>query len=373
MSKLVLINQSTGYLTIDTVNVYATIYDEIILIAGRISEAERKLDPKIKLNKIIAYDKSSAIKRILTWIIAFIQIFFLLAFKYRKYEVVYVTNPPISYLASLILGNTFSVIVYDTYPDALRNIGIKQGHWLYEMWSKWNRKLFNKAKCIYTLSDGMAVQLRNYVERSKIQVVPLWSASDFFTPIKKKDNTFVKKHHLEDKFIVLYSGNMGYTHNVDTLVEVAGMLKNEDRIHFLFVGDGKKKTEIVERVNKEKLLNCSFLDWQPIDVLPYSLAAADLGVVTLNDETALTSVPSKTFNLLAVGAPLLCIASEQSEIAKIVSKYNNGFVCPAANPESIAEFILNLSVNQDLHKQMKLASLDAAKEFTKENAYLYLN
>lgn len=373
MKHLVLINQSTGYLTIDTINAYASKYDEVVLVAGRISEAERKLNPKIKLNKIIAYDKSSAIKRILTWMIAFIQIFFLLAFKYRKYEVVYVTNPPISYLASLILGNTFSVIVYDTYPDALRNIGIKQGHWLYEMWSKWNRKLFKKAKWIYTLSEGMADQLTSYVERSKIKVVPLWAGSDSFSPIPKNKNQFVVKHHLEDKFVVLYSGNMGYTHKVDALIEVASILKDKVNIHFLFIGDGKKKSELMNSIKEQELSNCSFLDWQPIDVLPYSLAAADLGVVTLNDETALTSVPSKTFNLLAVGTPLLCIASEQSEIAKIVSKYNNGFVCPATKPEKIAEFILDLTTNQNLHKQMSLSSLQAAREFTKDNAYLYLN
>lgn len=373
MSKIVLINQSTGYLTIDTVNAYASKYEEVVLIAGRITEAERKLNSKIRVKKIIAYNKTSAIKRILTWLIAFVQIFCLLAFKYRKYEVVYVTNPPISYLSSLILKNPFSVIVYDTYPDALRNIGIKQGHWLYELWCKWNRKLFGRAKCVYTLSEGMANQLTAYVELGKIKVVPLWPASESFTKIDKCKNPFVQKHSLEDKFVVLYSGNMGFTHNVETLVEVAEKLKNEERIHFLFIGNGKKKQELIETVNDKQLLNCSFLDWQPFDVLPYSLASADLGVVTLNDETALTSVPSKTFNLLAVGAPLLCITSEQSEIAKIVSKYDNGFVCPATKPEKIAEFILDLTTNQNLHKQMSLSSLQAAEEFTKDNAYLYLN
>ena len=208
MNKLVLINQSSGYLTIDTLNAYTTKYDAVVLIAGSVGNSERKLNPTVKINKIVAYNKSSAIKRILTWVIAFVQIFFLLAFKYRKYEVVYVTNPPISYFASLILKNPFSVIVYDTYPDALRNIGIKQGHWLYDMWSKWNRKLFNRAKCVYTLSDGMAHQLTTYVDRNKIKVIQLWPASESFSPINKPENFFVKRHHLDDKFVVLYSGNI---------------------------------------------------------------------------------------------------------------------------------------------------------------------
>lgn len=373
MNKIVFINQSTGYLAIDTINAYSTKYENLVLIAGCISETERKLASNVKVEKIVAYDKSSSIKRIFTWIVAFVQIFFLLAFKYRKDEIVYVTNPPISYLSSLILKNPFSVIVYDTYPDALRNIGIKQEHWLYKLWSHWNCKLFKKAKCIYTLSEGMAHQLTTYVERDKIKVIPLWPGSDSFSPIEKDKNPFVKKHCLNDKFVVMYSGNMGYTHNVDTLVEVAGMLKDIDNIHFLFIGDGKKKLKLMEMVKERQLSNCTFLDWQPFEILPYSLASADLGVVTLNDETALTSVPSKTFNLLAVGVPLLCIAPKHSEIARIVAKYQNGLVCPAIKQQRIADFIKRLAIDKDLKKQMSLSSLQASKEFTKENAYLYLN
>ena len=372
-SKLILINQSPGYLTIDTVNAYATKYKDVVLLAGRIGEYECKLKPNIKIKKIIAYNKSSTIKRILTWGIAFVQIFLLLALKYRKYEVVYVTNPPISYLSSLILGNPFSVIVYDTYPDALRNIGIKQDHWIYELWSKWNSILFKKAKSVYTLSDGMAQQLTTYVERNKIKVIPLWPALDSFAPIAKKDNFFVKKYGLDNKFVVLYSGNMGYTHNVDALVEVADVLISEEKIHFIFIGDGKKKKEMIRIVKEKQLKNCTFLDYQSIDVLPFSLASADLGVVTLNDETALTSVPSKTFNLLAVGAPLLCIAPQISEIASIVNRYENGRVFSATEKENIASFILSLTKDEEMRKKMSLASLEAVKEFSKDNALLYLN
>lgn len=372
MKKLILINQTTGYLTIDTVNAYATSYEEVILVAGTIEEAERKLSSNVRLKKIIAYNKSSALKRIITWLIAFIQIFIFLLFKNRKYEVVYVTNPPLSYLASLLLKHPYSIIVYDSYPDALRNVGIKEGHWLYEMWSKWNRKLFKKARCIYTLSEGMALQLTNYIERGKIKVIPLWPASDTFAPIDKKNNSFAKENGLENKFVVLYSGNMGYTHNVDVLVDVADILKDNEDIHFLFIGDGKKKQELIKSVSDKKLTNCTFLDWQPYDVLPYSLAAADLGVVTLNNETALTSVPSKTFNLLAVGAPLLCIAPENAEISLIVNKYKNGGIYSSLQQKNIAEFILTLYRDKGKQKQMSLSSLQASKEFTKENAYLYL-
>lgn len=372
MKKIVLINQSSSYLMIDIVNAYADKYEDVVLITGKITEYERKLYKNVKIDKIIAYNRKSIVKRIFTWSIAFIQILFKLLFKYRKYDVVYVTNPPISYLSSLIVNNPFSVIIFDTYPDALRNIGIRKGHMLYDIWCKWNIKLFAKAKNIYTISNGMAEQLSEYVDRNHIKIINLWCSSENFKPIEKDQNPFIIQHNLQDKFIVMYSGNMGYTHNVDTLVEVAKQMQNTTNVHFLFIGDGKKKNELVQDVNKNNLKNCTFLDWQPSNILPYSLAAADIGVVTLNDETALTSVPSKTFNLMAVGSPLLCITTEQSEIAKIVRKNKNGIVCSSKDINKIITFIQKISEDKYMQNELSNNSLEASKQFTYKNAEQYV-
>ena len=91
-----------------------------------------------------------------------------------------------------------------------------------------------------------------------------------------------------------------------------------------------------------------------------------------NEETALTSVPSKTFNLMAVGSPLLCITTQQSEIAKIVDKYHNGFVCPATDVDKITSFIKKLADNKTLKQEMSNSSLVASKEFTYKNAEKYV-
>lgn len=372
MKKVVLVNQSTGYLMIDIVNAYAEEYDEVVLLAGSIKVTERQLHKKVKVKKIVAYNRDSSIKRLFTWGWGSLQIFNRLLFKYRNYEVVYVTNPPMAYLSSLLLRNPFSIIVYDTYPDALSNIGIKQNNWIYKKWCKWNEKLFAKAKKIVTLSEGMAKCLAAYVDGEKIVVVPNWPSRESFAPIEKKDNPFVKKHCLENRFTVLYSGNMGYTHNVETIVEVANKLREKNMIHFLLIGDGKKKIELIEKVKAYGLNNCTFLDWQPADVLPYSLASADLGVITLNQETALVSVPSKTYNLLAVGAPLLCIAPKESEIAHMVAQNGNGACFLPKQIAEIAEFIEGLASNEARRKEMVENSLNASKNYTYANAKLYL-
>lgn len=136
--KIILINQSSSYLTIDIANVYTEHFEAV----SDIGKDKKDLSDRVIIDKLTKYNKSSTLKRVYTWIISFIQILFKLLFKYRKYEVVYVTNPPISYLVSLFVKNPFSIIVFDTYPNALRNIGIREDHWLYKIWSRWNRKVY---------------------------------------------------------------------------------------------------------------------------------------------------------------------------------------------------------------------------------------
>ena len=370
--NVVLINQSTGYLMIDIVNAYAAQYDQVVLIAGSIKYSERCLADKVHIDKIVAYNRSSAIRRILTWLFGTMQILFKLIFKYRQYEVVYVTNPPMSYLLAYFIHRPYSIIVYDIYPDALKNIGITKHHPIYRLWAQWNKSLFAKAKKVITLSEGMGKVLELYVNRSQIKVIYNWSASDKLRPVEKTANPFVKQHGLEDKFIILYSGNIGYTHNVECLVDIAEYLRNDPSILFLIIGEGKKKEMIQDMVSKAQLTSFLFLTWQNKDVLPYSLSAADVAVITLNDDTAQASVPSKTYNLLAVGAPLMCISPQNSELARLVNKFQNGSCFEKDEAENMAAYISKLKAHPEIRKKLSANSLLAAKSFTYQNAEEYV-
>jgi len=371
-SNILIINQNSGYLTVDILNAYAKKYDKVVLIAGRISTVERQLNKNVRIQKIIKYNRENPFNRIFTWCIGSLQIFFLLLLRYQQYEVIYFTNPPMAYLSSLLLKNSFSIIVYDTYPDALKNIGINEKSIIYRLWSVSNKTLFKRADKIIALSNGMAERLSVYVEKGKIRVIPNWSGSDKFAPLIKEDNLFVTNNHMVGKFIVLYSGNMGITHNVETLIEVAKKLESKDKIHFLFIGEGDKKEKLQKKSHEYNLSNCTFLTWQHSSVLHYSLASADLAVITINKESAQLSVPSKTYNLLAVGSPLLCIAPENSELAALVHKYNNGNCFDNTDLDGIAQFILTIAENEDLKMLYSRNSLNAAKDFHFSNALKYI-
>lgn len=372
MNRIVLVNQSSGFLVIDDLNTYCTKYDKVTILCHELSLGERNVEKKVKIDTICKYDRSSSVKRLLTWIWCSIQVFFKLLFKYRGWEVVYYTNPPMACFCGLLLNNRFRIVEYDIYPDALKTIGVKESSAIYKLWGTLKCKLYKKAERIYTLSNGMKEVLTQYGPADKIKVVPLWSASENFKPVVKKDNPFVIKNDLEDKFVILYSGNIGYTHSVEILVEIAKKMKEEQNVLFLIIGKGKKKKELQEEVAACGLKNVRFMPYVDFDVLPYSLASADLGVITLDENVSKVSVPSKTFNLMAVGTPLLAISKEDTEMYRLISKYQNGKCIPKTDIQGIADFIMELKSDKSTQQKYSNNSLTASKDFTYKNAELYL-
>lgn len=372
MKKIVLVNQSSGFLVVDDLNVYCKKYDEICVLCSGLSSGVRPVNPKVRVDKICRYDKSSGFSRMITWILAFIQVFFKLLFKYRGWEVVYYTNPPMACFSALLLRNRFRIVEYDIYPNALQTIGIGEHNIIYKLWGQLKKILYCKADRIFTLSEGMKEILTAYGPADKIKVVPLWSASEDFKPIPKKENVFIKQHSLEGKFIVLYSGNIGYTHSVECVVEVAKQMQFDEDVLFLIIGEGKKKAELIEDVSRSRLKNVLFLPFQDFSMLPFSLASSDLGVITLDENVSKVSVPSKTFNLLAVGSPLLAISDSDTEMYRLISKYHNGRCIAKSMVDEIVKYIRELKDNKELHLLYSKNSLQAAKDFTYKNAEMYL-
>ena len=170
--KIVFINQSTGYLTIDIINSFANSYDDVHVIYGNIREQDVSIDKKAKYTRIIRKSRRSHITRFIAWLAASVQVFFILLFRFRKYEIFYVSLPPFAYLSSLLLPNKFSLLMFDVYPDVLKMLNIKETNFIYKLWAGWNKKLFKKAHRIYTIGDSLADLMAQYTPREKIHVIP---------------------------------------------------------------------------------------------------------------------------------------------------------------------------------------------------------
>lgn len=373
MKGLVIVCQTAGFLMTDIANEAMNHYDNVVLLTSGCKSMERPLNDRVKIVHIAQYDRSSTRKRILSWLKATIQVFHKLLWHYRNYDVYYFSNPPTSYFCSCLLKNEFRVAIWDLYPDGLMTINISDRSLVSRIWAKFNRKAFNNAERVITIAESMKQQMTKYCPAEHIAIAPLWSGSSQFKPVAKEDNPFVRDNRIENKFTVLYSGNIGWSHDVDILIKVANLLKSRTDIVFLIIGDGKKKDTILKMVENYELTNVIMLPFQPVETLPYSLASADLGVVTLDEKVARVAIPSKTFNLMAVGAPILAIANKETEMYNLLSKYGNGCCIPKNELTNIASFICQLKDNPGLGQQYKDNSLKAMSNHTYKNAEIYFN
>lgn len=371
--KIVIVNQDSGYLMIDLANVFHQAGYQVNVIAGRLVERDKKLKHGVKFNKIIRYNKKTTFHRLLTWIVATIQIWFLLILKFKNHNILLVSNPPLAPLLTLFIPNRSSVLIYDIFPDALIDAGIlKKQSIISTIWKKMNTKAYEKANTVYTITDGMKQVLINYVSESKIKVVPIWIDNEYLKPVAIHDNLFIQKYNLTGKFVVLYAGNLGKTGDVECMIELAKNTHDTD-IQYLIVGDGVKREAIEKLIAEQRLTNCMLLPWQSAEMFPHSLSAASLSVVSLGKNTSKIAMPSKLYSYLAVGSPVLSLAAEGSELAKLVNYYEVGRNFEPEKTDDIVKFIVSLKCDTTQYLNFRSNSLTASKNYTQKNALYFLN
>lgn len=370
--KLVVVNQSTGYLTIDIINSFVNHFDSVELIYGEIREQDVPLDSKIRKTRVIKKSRVSHMRRFFAWLFSSIQIFLLLLFRYRRFEILYFSLPPFSYLGSFFLPNKFSLVMFDVYPDVLKALGIKESHFVYRAWAYLNRRLFARAHRVYTIGEAMAGLMSQYVDRCRIHVIPLWSGLADVQPVNKAENPFIVEHGLKGKFVVQYSGNIGGTHNIESLLEVATKMKAYKDVMFLIIGRGLKVPVVEAAIQEHGLTNCKLLPFQPDNVIRYSIASADISVILMEDNVADASIPSKVYNILAVGSCIMSISSPDSAVSKFVRKYDVGANFAKTQVNEMIAFICSAKDNPEQLGHFREKALMASREFTFKNADKYL-
>jgi hypothetical protein len=375
--KIVFVNQAANYLTIGICNEFAVKFENVALITGNVHSQGEELDETVEVTYINKWKEEHGISKALNYLKALVSMWYLLMTKYRKYEVFFISVPPMAYLLNLVLPHRFSMIIWDVYPDVFKITGMKETHLVYWVWAKLNCYSFKKAYRLFTIGDKMADLISKYVDSHKIKVQPIWSIFQSNDKVSKENNPFINKHSLENKFVVQYSGNIGLTHNVEVLIDIAKEMVQYPTILFQIIGRGPRKSILEKRVLAEKIPNCQFLPFQSDEMFPYSLSAADLGVVILDELTSKGSVPSKSYNLMSYGIPSLYIASFDSELNYYAAKFGHAECFVKKDLEKIKSFILNLSRDKAYYKKLSLKSELAAENFKRGNAAkfveLYIN
>ncbi len=215
--------------------------------------------------------------------------------------------------------------------------------------------------------------MAQYAPREKIHVIPLWTGLTNVHPVPKEQNPFIAAHKLQGKFIVQYSGNIGGTHNIEVMIEAARLLKEQKDILFLIIGRGLKVPLVNKLIEEYNLDNCMVLPFQADEVIRYSIAAADISVVLIEDKIAEVSVPSKVYNIMAVGSGILSISPEKSEINKLVRQYNIGANFAKEEVRQIADYILKVKNTPALQQEYSSNAVAASKNYTMANADKYVN
>lgn len=370
---MIFINQEAGYLQVDIINAFVAKGYECVLISGKIVALKNPLNKDVRIEKIIKYSRNSIPSRIFTWVVGFFQIWWKVILKYRKDELFIASNPPIVPFLPLIVPNSYYQYVLDLDMHRVLDLKVvKKAKPFYRLWEKQVTKTLSGADGVFTISYGMARILQKNTIGQEVVLMPLWADNSDFKSIEKESNTFIKKHNLQKKFIVMYSGNLGLSSGVEPLLEVAKISTNED-VLFLIVGEGIRKKALVKTKEDYQLDNCMFLPWQEPDVLPYSLASADLAVVSLAGSEANRSIPSKLYNNMGVGTPILGITSRTSDLAEVIHKYDIGRTFEPYEIEEISHFIDTLSRDMEKRNRFGVNSKYAAKNFTSSNINIILD
>ncbi|MBF2000290.1 MAG: glycosyltransferase family 4 protein [Synechococcales cyanobacterium M58_A2018_015] len=292
----------------------------------------------------------------------------------RQQHVILLTSAPpflpiLGYVASLLLGISYVCLIYDLYPDIAIELGvIPAHHWLARLWQAINCRVWRQSKGVIVLSPAMKqriVELCPQVQ-SKVSVIHSWANPDWIVPLPKADNWFAQEHQLVEPFTVLYSGNMGRCHDVDTILDAAIHLRDEP-VRFVCIGAGAKREGLMRQVQQLGLTNFQFLPYQDRQVLPYSLTACDLSLVSVAEGMESLVAPSKLYSALSSGRPLAVICPPHSYLNQILTEANCGASFRNGDGQGLAQFIRLLMQDRPTAEKMGAAGRAyLQKSFTPE-------
>lgn len=271
------------------------------------------------------------------------------------------------------------MLVYDIYPDILIALGRLKRGLFSKCWDFINRLVYENANLVITIDNDMVQRLKKKfdvlkTDCQKVICIPTWADIDIIRPINKEQNWFAKKYGLLDKTTILYSGNMGHSHDIETILEAAKKLREENGIHFLFIGEGAKRPLVEKTIEEYQLKNITLLPFQPEEVLPMSITSGDIGVITYEDGTQGCMSPSKAYYYMAAGLPLLVISNCETDLTKLVEEKGCGIWMKKGDTVDMSEIIKKLDENPVLLDRYKKSARKAAVQFySRKNSKLFVD
>lgn len=172
--------------------------------------------------------------------------------------------------------------------------------------------------------------INNWIDEKEIYPLPEGNAG-----VQK----FRKRYGLENRFVMMYSGNIGLYYDLPNLLKLIAQFQQEKEVVFAFIGEGSVLEELKEYQQKHQLENVVFIPYQEKKDLIYSLNAGDVHFVMNAKGIKGVSVPSKLYGVMAAGKPVLGILEEGAEARLIVEEAQCGRVVSPEDYEAIRNLI----------------------------------
>ena len=318
---------------------------------------------KIIRVRVPDFDKKNKISRVKN-LMAYFFNSIIATIKLDKYDYIYsISQPPIlggtlGVIGKWLKGGKYIYNIQDFNPEQTMAVGYAKNKIVLNLamaLDKFNCKMSDK---VIVVGRDMQDTLKNRFNKNKVpnnEFINNWIDEKKIYPIEiehKEIINFKHKYGLEDKFIIMYSGNIGLYYDLENIIKVIGKFKNREDVIFAFIGDGTVKEKIETYAIDNNLSNVKFIPYQPKEKLKYSLNSADIHWVVNAKGIKGVSVPSKLYGVMSSGKPVLGVLDKGSEARLIVEEANCGVCSEPGDYNSIEKNINYILNNKNKLKQL---------------------
>ncbi len=280
------------------------------------------------------------------------------AFNGWKPEIIFATTPPILISLPVTFYGLFSrsslvLNIQDIVSEAAVRVGlVKKDSWILSIAQAVEKLAYLKAAKISVIATDFVTKLvEQGVNKNRILCIPNWVDLNFIRPLEK-NNSFRSEHNLQDKFVVVYSGNIALTQGLETVVKAAASLKEKSEISFVILGEERARQQLQECCDNYQADNVILLPLVPREKLPEMLSSADVGLVIQKKTVTAFNLPSKIPVILASGRPIIASVPDTGTAMKVVKESGGGIVVTPEDSQALAEAILELYENPERLEQL---------------------
>ncbi|MBF0353637.1 MAG: glycosyltransferase family 4 protein [Alphaproteobacteria bacterium] len=289
----------------------------------------------------------------------------------RKPDLVVATSPQFfaavcGWLLGVFRRVPFIFELGDLWPRSIIAVGAFEAPLALRLMEKVELFLYRRSAVVVALTHAFKRDLvKRRIDPGKIFVVRNGVDLPRYAP-RARDQALADKWGLSGKFVLGYVGTHGMAHGLINVLDAAERLKDEDGLAFVLVGAGAERQMLIDSAAARGLTNVIFMPAQPKEAMPVIWSLLDVALVHLKNAEAFAEViPSKIFEAMGMGLPLL-LAAPEGEASAIILEDKAGLWVPAGDPQALAQAVLKLKNDPDLRQKLAEQSLASAVLHSRE-------